>query len=211
MNFYICDFFLALWEKTLIMQFQTIYQLLDSYAHTPLNDEFEKLLQIKTFEKKQLILKQGSFCSKIWFLNSGIIRLFRNQNNIEKTFHLFTTPHFFSDLIALHENTASFFNIQALDITEVIEIDALELEMFLAENIEFDRVARKIYQHMVYEESLRVFDIMFRNAEERYKHFYCLNKTVIQKIPQKIIASYLDMKPETLSRIKKKIIKGDCP
>jgi len=165
--------------------------------------QFHSFSSVLQLEKKKTILKQGTLCNKIWFLASGSIRMYRIENNKDITLHLITHSRFFTDLIALTEQSPSTLQIETIDPCTIIVLNAKELQKLLDTDLPSERIGRKLYQQLLFEETKRLQDSIFLSANERYIKLIASAPEIFQKIPQKHIASYLHIKPETLSRIRK--------
>lgn len=167
---------------------------------------FERLLKVSQIPKRTVILKQGCVCSKIWFLCSGAVRMYRVEDKKDITLNLFTHSRFFTDLVALREQIPALLHIESLTESVILEIDALDLLSFFEVSLHAERVGRRMYEQLLYEETTRLHDVLYRDATERYRNLLKHNPNIFQLIPQKIIASYLNVKPETLSRIRKQCL-----
>lgn len=161
---------------------------------------FSTIVELKA---KKTILKQGSICTKIWFLLSGSIRMYRIEDKKDITLHLFIRNRFFTDLVALKEQIPSLLQIETIEPTVLIAIDAADLHNLFDSSLNCERIGRKLYQQLLYEETSRLHDLLYRNATQRYVNMLKIMPNIFQHIPQKHIASYLNIRPETLSRIRK--------
>lgn len=189
------------------MPIPSFLQLIQSLGGLGPNEEetFVSILQVKEFGAKQTILKAGSINTKVWFIHSGIIRIFKMDENKDVTLHLFSHSRFIADIISLQEQTPALYSIETISPCTLIEVDMIALENFLANSLHAERVVRKMYQHLLYEETKRLSRILFDDAETKYKTLLENNPEILQQVPLKYIASYLNITPETLSRIRKRI------
>lgn len=150
--------------------------------------------------------KSGKPCQKIWYLVDGVIRMYNHLHRRELTMHLFTTNRFITDFISVKTQTPTRFSIQTVIPTTVLEFEAEDLFMFLDNSLHFERVGRRIFETLLFEETERLQDVLFLDATERYHKLWNSKPEYFTQIPQKYIASYLKISPETLSRIKKDIL-----
>jgi CRP/FNR family transcriptional regulator, anaerobic regulatory protein len=186
-------------------------QIIQSIKYlVPLNaqeeDAFLKILQITHFKKKEFLLQEGKVCNKITFINNGCMRLFYNVDGIENTIQFFFGDTWYTDYASFLTNQPSVENLQALENTEVIQFGKEDLNKLCNEYPIFDRVARVMAENAYL--SLSQLNKMLTNEEptERYLNLLKLRPDVVEKIPQHYIASYLGIKPESLSRIRKRIL-----
>lgn len=168
--------------------------------------EREVLLSLakeKNFKSKEVFQTPGTVCKKIWLLKEGAIRMYRETNNKDYTLHLFTYPRFLTDYVSVTDKTPATFFFEALIPSTVLEFNYEMFYGLLNESIAYERVARKILEQVLYEETMRVDDMIFLDATQRYNKLIEKDPDFLQKVPLKHIASYLKISPETLSRIRK--------
>ncbi len=168
-------------------------------------DAFLKILELKTFKKKEFLLHEGQICNKITFLNSGCMRLFYNVEGVENTIQFFFSGSWYTDYSSFLTGQATIENMQALENSEVVQFKKDDLYKLYAAMPIFDRVGR-IFAENAYL-SISQLNQMKTNEEPeiRYLNLLKTRPELAQQIPQHYIASYLGIKPETLSRIRKRI------
>ncbi len=171
------------------------------------DDEKNRLLSLateKTFKAREIFQTPSeSFCTKIWLLKDGAIRMYRENNNKDYTLHLFTHPRFITDYVSVKEQSPATFFMEALIPTTMLEFSFEKLYGLLEYSINYEKVARKIFEELLFEETSRLDDIVFLDATQRYNKLLQKDIEIFQKVPLKHIASYLKISPETLSRIRK--------
>lgn len=161
------------------------------------------LMTVHELKGKYPILKQGDPCGKIWFLGTGAIRMYRIENKKDITLNLFTKPRFFNDLVAFKEQIPALLNIETVGPSVILEMDAPGLYQLLADSLNSERIVRQLYEQLLYEETTRLHELIFSDATARYNKMMDKMPDIFQRIPQKHIASYLNITPETLCRIRK--------
>ncbi len=167
---------------------------------------FEKILELKQIKKKELLLQEGQVCDKISFINSGCMRLFYNVDGLENTVQFFFANSWYTDYSSFLSGQASVENLQALEPCEVVQVKKhLLYELYNSYPV-FDRVGRVMAENAF--QSISRLNKMLTNEEpqQRYLNLLKQRPDVVEKIPQHYIASYLGIKPESLSRIRKRII-----
>ncbi len=167
---------------------------------------FLRILEIKTFKKKEFLLQEGKICNKITFINSGCTRLFYNVEGVENTIQFFFADSWYTDYASFLTGQPSLENMQALEESEVVQFKKEDLYKLYGTMPIFDRVGR-IFAENAYL-SVSQLNQMKTNEEPeiRYKNLLKTRPELVQQIPQHYIASYLGIKPETLSRIRKRIL-----
>lgn len=175
-----------------------------------INDEEQKaflsILEVKVFKKKEFLLQEGKICNKITFVNNGIMRLFYTVEGVENTIQFFFGESWYTDYASFLTGLPTIENMQALEESEVVQIKKNDLyELYHTMPI-FEKVGR-IFAENAYL-SVSQLNQMKTNEEPevRYINLLKTRPELVQQIPQHYIASYLGIKPETLSRIRKRIL-----
>ncbi len=169
-------------------------------------DAFLRILEVKTFKKKDFLLREGNICNSITFINSGCMRLFYNVDGIENTIQFFFSDAWYTDYASFLTGNPTNENMQALENTEIVHFKKQDLYRLYDEMPIFERVGR-IFAENAYL-SVSQLNQMKTNEdpEIRYLNLLKTRPELFQQITQHYIASYLGIKPETLSRIRKRIL-----
>ena len=177
---------------------------------TSLNEVEEKaflsILEVKTIKKKEFLLQEGKVCNKITFVNIGIMRLFYNIEGVENTIQFFFGDSWYTDYASFLTGQPSIENMQALKTSEVVQFKKEDLYKLYDSMPIFEKVGR-IFAENAYL-SISQLNQMKTNEEPKARYINLLKTRpeLVQQIPQHYIASYLGIKPETLSRIRKRIL-----
>jgi CRP/FNR family transcriptional regulator, anaerobic regulatory protein len=184
-----------------------ILQSINSIVQLNENQEeaFTKILEIKQFKKKSLLLQQGQVCSKISFINTGSMRLFYEVEGLENTVQFFFAGRWYTDYESFLTGQPTIENLQALENCEVIQFKKSDLYDLYITHPVFERVGRILAENAFL--SLSQLNKMLTNEEPQQRYLSLLSQRpeVVKNIPQHYIASYLGIKPESLSRIRKRI------
>ena len=183
---------------------------LEIYIQTYFGVTKDDLLEISSFFKPMILkkgdyfLKTGRHCDKLGFLQSGIIREFVLINDKEVTKWISTKGYFVVDLSSFVFQQTARWNIQALT----------DCELFVINEKEYQRIREVIPRWAELEKLFiakcftvledRVLTLLSMTAEERYQQLFGFNKELFNQVPLQYLASMLGMKPETLSRMRKK-------
>ncbi|WP_350288037.1 Crp/Fnr family transcriptional regulator [uncultured Croceitalea sp.] len=175
----------------------------------PLNkdglQEMLSLFQKKTFKKGSRILYDGMEERQLRFLNSGVIREFYTSLDKETNINFYTKPQFITDLYSFNNDAKTKKNQES--ITE-IELISVEKEAFrtLLDKYECGKSFMYIsFQKLLRQKELLEYNRITKTAEELYKELFIYKPSWLEKIPQYHLALYLNITPETLSRIRKRI------
>jgi CRP/FNR family transcriptional regulator, anaerobic regulatory protein len=169
-------------------------------------DAFKEVIEVKQFNKKEFLLKEGQVCNKISFINSGCMRVFYDVEGIENTIQFFFADSWYTDYGSFLTGEPALENMQALEYTEVVQIKKNDLYELYNIYPVFDRVGRVMAENAFL--SLSKLNKMLTNdePEQRYLNLFKQRPEIVERIPQHYIASYLGIKPESLSRIRKRIL-----
>lgn len=169
-------------------------------------EAFVQILEVKEIKKKEFLLQAGQVCNKVLFLNSGCTRLFYNIDGVENTFQFFFEDSWYTDYASLLTGQPAFENVQALEKSQIVQIKKVDLYKLYDTYPVFDRVGRMMAENAFL--SLHNLNKMLTNDEpqQRYLNLLKQRPEVVERIPQHYIASYLRIQPESLSRIRKRIL-----
>lgn len=170
-------------------------------------DELMSIGAIKTIEASDYFLKAGDIPAKIAFVSSGLFRyVYTNDKGEEFTKGIIPEHSFLSSYSAMRSKSPSHFYIEALEDSEILEIRWLEFSELLEGDIFWVRFLLSLVEKGFVIKERRERDLLLLDAETRYRNFTSENPGIEQRIKQSIVASYLGIKPETLSRIRRRIV-----
>lgn len=162
--------------------------------------------KIKQFKKGDFLLKEGEICEYNFFVESGLLRQYSIDKN-GKEFILQFAPEnwFMSDRESTYfKNTSSYF-IQALEDTSVFLIDEQLIFKLSTSNTDFLAFNYKLLHNHILHLQKRITLLQSASAEEKYLNFIASYPDLTLRISQVLIASYLGITPESLSRVRKEL------
>ena len=166
------------------------------------------VIRVGFFKKLGYLLEEGKVSRHIYFIRRGILRCFyRQDDDTEVTAWILREPNVVVAVNSFYRQQASFEIIQALVDTEVYYISYEELERVYERFPEFERVGRLLTIEYLIFWNMQLFNLRMRSAGERFEYWYKDNQDMLAYIPQKDVASYLNMEPETFSRMRKQFTK----
>ena len=196
--------------------FEYLIKYFNSYTSKSLvGDEIDliqSLFAAKKFRKRQYFLQEGEICKYTSFILRGAMRQYAvDEKGEEHIINLFIENWWASDRESLLNQTPSKYFIDAWEETEVLRITKTDFT-YLVDNIPaLNEWIRKLDANFAIASQNRISAAISLPAEERY---YDLGKTYpefLQRFPQHIIASYLGVNRETLSRIRRRAVKKVNP
>lgn len=165
--------------------------------------ELRKNVVKGTVKKGEVLIRKGDPASHMYCVEKGLLRSFViDEHGKEHIFMFAPEGWFFSDFESVDKEAVSAFFIDALEDSEIEMIDKKHLSQ--------PNIAMKDLKHLL--ESMRrrvsvlekrVVMLLSASAKERYQHFVTTYPEIVQRVPQRMIASYLGITPESLSRIRK--------
>jgi CRP-like cAMP-binding protein len=164
-----------------------------------------QLAHFKPFEKGEFLTEDGKVENYLYFIVEGVTRsfFFKEDQNISLDFHF--TGQFVSVYESFLDRTPAQHALEALTQVSTMRIQHADLNKLYAQSPKFEQVARIFTEELFKKTSERVKGLLSQSATERYVHLLNAYPEYVQNIPLKYLASYLNIKPESLSRIRKKL------
>jgi CRP/FNR family transcriptional regulator, anaerobic regulatory protein len=161
------------------------------------------LCSIKEYKKDAFLLKQGHRCESYYFIESGALRVFTIENELEITSWFAFSYYFFTELESYNLRKQSVFNIQALEPTRVISVSRKNMEILYKKVTEWQTYVRLNWEYSFIKLQQVILSFQTQNADERYRSLFDYPDFAL-KARQKDIASMLGITPYSLSRIRRK-------
>ena len=169
-------------------------------------EKFEALVTLRNFKKGEFYVKQGQYPNSIAFLTEGLFRYFYLSNKGEEfTKGFFTENTILSAYSALVENRVSYFSIEALEDASIELVNYLELKKLFAEDPCWSQFLVLILEKAFIIKETREREFLLFDAEQRYKSFIQRFPGLEKRVKHSVIASYLGIAPESLSRVRRKM------
>lgn len=180
-------------------------------THISLTEEEELFLLSKIVHKKylkgQYIVQQGDICKNQYFIISGCTKTFYMDANGQEHIVLFAIEDWWtSDIGSFITQTPADFNIQCIENTELLQISFENTEELYVKIPKLERFFRKIIERALVASQKRIIRNFSLTAKERYLIFSNTYPKINNRIPQYMIASYLGISKEFLSKIKSQIV-----
>lgn len=169
-------------------------------------DVLESLLVPIKYGKGEKILQEGEICRNISYIERGLIRQFYFKNGKEVTEHLGVDHSIFMCIESLFKEEPTCLQVEALEPTLVYALPKARLEAAAMRNVNIQMLYRKILEESLIQSQIHADLVRFESAPNRYKRLCDLNPQVVLRAPLTYIANYLQMTPETLSRIRSGVL-----
>ena len=165
-------------------------------------DTLESILVPKKYAKGEMILKEGEVCEAIYYIDKGLIRQFYYKNDKELTEHIGADGEIFMCIESLFKEEPTKLQVEALEPTIVYLIPKHRLEQVALHNVNIQMLYRKIWEEGLIISQVHADLLRFETAQNRYQRLCKMKPQVVLRAPLVYIASYLQMTPETLSRVR---------
>ncbi len=173
----------------------------------PITDQdwhlFEKRLIYKEFSKNEILLYAGDVEQYIYFMTEGITRIFQHKNDTEYTLRFNFPISTFNSYVSFISQTPSLISVETLTNIKAFRMSYQNMQSLYDESKNAERVGRKMIELIYMQREMKELQMHSRTAEDYYCDLLKTSKELIQQIPQKYLASYLGITPESLSRIRK--------
>ncbi len=158
--------------------------------------------KIKIINKGQILLNRGDVATKTYFVRKGLLRSYTiDEKGKEHIFMFAPEDWIMTDMVSQIYNIPSDLYIDALEETEIEFLDENTFEKMNTTEVERLMKRAAVLQK-------RVLLLMSATAKERYEDFIKTYPNIVQRVPQKMIASYLGITPEALSKIRGEITRN---
>lgn len=189
---------------------QRILQLKKVLSHlvdTPESEISSALNYFKpvSFQKGDYLLTEGQVCKNLYFINSGLTKSYLLNDGKEHIRQFAAENDFVVDLGSFLPQSNSAFYIQALENTETVRISFQDLDYLFNSSFSFMKLGKIIADRSTVNLIKRSVSLVKDDAKKRYLDFITERPSLTQRVPQFMIASYLGITPESLSRIRKEI------
>jgi CRP-like cAMP-binding protein len=169
---------------------------------------FLSKIEFKSYKTKTILLSPAEIANATYFVNSGILRSFNvNENIIEHVLHFACEGWWIGDMYSYISQKPVNLFIEVLEDAELAIITKNNQEELYLQIPKLERFFRILAENSLVSHQERLMDNLSLTAEERFEKFCTKYPTLIQKISQKNIASYIGVTPEFFSKMKSKILR----
>ncbi len=189
-----------------------MFDRLKKYCNTkvPLTNEelrhIDTYFEIKELKKKDFLLQDGKNCNFIGFISDGTIRHFHIKDGLEKTCDISFENSWVTDFQSFTHDTSSIMNLQAMEDTIVFFIKKENLYKLYAECNKYETFGRLMAEQVAQRATEIAMSLSSDKPEERFLNLIKKQPDLFQRVPQKYIANFLGVSPESLSRIRSRIL-----
>jgi CRP-like cAMP-binding protein len=172
----------------------------------PLNEaEFQRLLSITEeceYEKNTILTRIGEVEQYMYFIVKGLVRKFFYKGKVEIITHILSEGGLIGSGASFLSGKPSLYIVETLEPSTLLRIQKDKLEALFQSEKKWEKFGRLITASYFLGQEKRNMDNIRFSAKERFIHFMNENPDMIMRVPQKYLAAYLNIKPETFSRMK---------
>lgn len=191
------------------MKYENFYHALKNFIDLPQDAylAFEERIVVKNLRDKELLHEEGQIIQYMPFINKGLMVNYRvDEEGESHVLQIRWTGNWLGDLYSFFSGKPSKFNIRAYQPTELLLIDHETFDFITQTYPIYERYFRMAIQSAYIETINQVFNLHSSSAEERYLDLIKNFPSLLDDVPQYLIASYLNIKPQSLSRIRKNLL-----
>ncbi|HTA27991.1 MAG TPA: Crp/Fnr family transcriptional regulator [Bacteroidia bacterium] len=166
--------------------------------------EIEKILssfETIKIEKGEILIQENTFCNHYYFLEKGLLRFVYHAKDIEETSWVIFEGTFFTETISMKSKKPTLMSLEALEPSIVYAIEESHLNDLCEKVKSFEKYLRLTWEDNLYQLLQMKLLQQFSSAKERYEMLR-KDKRLMQRIPQKYLASILGITPYSLSRLR---------
>lgn len=166
----------------------------------------EQKLTVQYLRKGELLTREGDICRQVSFVNRGLLRMFYRVGGKEICTGFGKENEYLAQYDSFLTRTPSSGNIDALEDCELINLSYDDMQHLYQSFPVFERFGRKIAEMLLIMISSQTNRLLTLTPEERYQQLQEHQSYILQRVPQYMIASYIGITPEHLSRLRKKMV-----
>ncbi|HMQ75197.1 MAG TPA: Crp/Fnr family transcriptional regulator [Flavobacteriales bacterium] len=171
-------------------------------------DRLMSALVPATLAKGGVLLQDGEVCEHVWFIGRGLVRAYFLKDGEEITQQFFFEGSYTTDYESFLTRRPTQLHLEALEPTLLLALHREAMQRLYAADPGAERMGRRIAEEIFLSVSRRNRSFLLDSAEQRYLDLMRERPKVMQRVPQRHIASYLGVKPESLSRIRARVARG---
>jgi len=177
---------------------------LNQYIHLYPGEE-DKILgmfEIKQFPKKQVITQMGEVENCIYVVFRGLLRKYFLKGEEEVITHIIAEGAVLTSGASFFKQQPSLYFVETLEPTTVMALSYANYQKLFSIDHRWEKAGRELIQDALLRKEFWILDNLMHTPRERFLHFVRTYPELLQRVPQKYLASFLNIQPETFSRLK---------
>lgn len=176
----------------------------------PLNDalwnDLQRRLPYRTYQKRDAFVEEGNLSREIAFVTKGSFRYYKDMDGVEATTYFSFENDWISAYSSFLRQASSPATIEAMEPAEALTLSYEDMQVLYQQHPLFERFGRLIAEQLLTCFEDRMASLLLKTPEERYEKTLRDNRIYFERVPQHYIASYLGIRPESLSRLRNRVM-----
>ena len=168
--------------------------------------DMQQRLTPRSYKKKQLFIAEGKVCRELAFICKGSFRYYKLIDGVEVSTYFSFEHNWVSAYTSFLRKTPSYLNVQAMEDCEVLVLTYDDMQHLYNNYVMFERFGRLMAEYLVGCLEERMHSLLLTSPEQRYLKTLEDNSIYFERVPLHYVASYLGIAPESLSRIRKRLM-----
>lgn len=185
-----------------VRRFQNYLQKFIELSDDEFNQHLLPVIKMRKFDKKELLTRAGEVENYFNFIVKGLIRKYYLKGREEINTQISFEGHIIHSQESFHSHTPSDYFVEAIEPSTVVSITYNDLESVFASSKKMEHLGRMVITHTMMIKDRWQIQLVKMTPRERFLNFVTKNPELMQRVPQKFLASYLNIKAETFSRFK---------
>lgn len=174
-------------------------------------DRLRRHLRLRTLAKGETLVREGERCHEVAFVGHGVLRVYFLSDGDDRTAYFVTEGHTVSDYESFLAGEPSKMNIEAIEDAVLVVLNREGMRWAYEELRHGERLGRLIAERLFVATHRRLASFYLDTAEARYRRLVDEHPGLVQRVPQHLIASYVGVRPQSLSRIRRRIAESIGP
>ena len=166
------------------------------------NEYIQPSMEVRHFRKKQVISRENEVENYLNFITKGLVRKYYKKGKTEINTQISTEGHIIHAQESFHSRTPSEYFVEAIEACTMVSITYDDLEKIYSGSHKMERLGRLVITFTMVVKDRWQMNMIKLTPRERFLDFVNKNPELLQRVPQKYLASYLNIQPETFSRFK---------
>lgn len=193
-----------------IRSFMVFLQKLSDITEEEFNKHLLPVCTVRRFAKKEVITRAGEMENHFNFIVKGLARKYYKKGAEDINVQISMEGHMMLSQESFHSRQPSEYTIEAIEPTTLVSINYDDAEKMFASSQRMEHLGRIIVTYSMVIKDKWQMQLIKMTPRERFISFVTKNPELMQRVPQKYLASYLNIKPETFSRFKH-LVKSHSP
>ena len=185
--------------------FRSFFQFLHKFialSEQEFDDSVRPFIELRSFKKREILTREGEVENYINFITKGLVRKYYKKGKEEINTQISTEGHIIHSQESFHSRIPSEYYIEAIEPTTMVSATYDNLEKLYAQSHKMEHLGRLVITFTMVIKDRWQMNMIKHTPRERFLDFVHKNPELLQRVPQKFLASYLSIQPETFSRFK---------